>query len=161
MSRQWKYALMAAISCAALAAAGARSVKTTYMGGTAAVPAKTQGALNPEAGDALAFEYQGGTLTIPDSKVNRLSYGEVLTNRNAKDTKKDIHVSKSVAFGVGRMSGKRHYLTVEFTDPEGKDQSAVFDIDRHEVRATVEAIEAHTGKQVVCEDKFARKTLRR
>jgi hypothetical protein len=56
------------------------------------------------------------------------------------------------------LSKKRsHFLTVGFTDEQGKQQALVFQLDKNDVRAVLAGLEARTGLKVQHQDDEARK----
>ena len=52
---------------------------------------------------------------------------------------------------------RRHYLTMEYVDAEGKSQAAVFEIGKNAIRYTLKSLEVRTGKKIEYEDDEARK----
>jgi hypothetical protein len=157
MKKHFLFVIPVLTFCGSLVPAGAPPGKAAYLGGTAGLTPNIKGTFNPADSGAVIFEYKGGTLTIPREKISRLSYGEVRPNLTWKEFSKEVKF-KPFALGV---KARHHYLTIEFNDAEGKDQSAVFDLTGGNVRETIEALEAYVGKQAVCEDQFACKTLKR
>jgi hypothetical protein len=52
---------------------------------------------------------------------------------------------------------RKHYLTIGFTDADGKQQGAVFELGKDTVRSTLVTLEARSGKQVEYESDEAKK----
>jgi hypothetical protein len=56
------------------------------------------------------------------------------------------------------LSKKRqHFLTVGFSDAQGKQQALVFKVDKKKIRSVLVALEARTGLKVQFQDQEARK----
>jgi hypothetical protein len=54
---------------------------------------------------------------------------------------------------------RNHYLTITYTDSEGKEQAAVFELGKDIVRTSVKIVETRSGKDVQYQDDDARKSL--
>jgi hypothetical protein len=56
------------------------------------------------------------------------------------------------------MSKKRqHFLSLGYTDSEGRQQAMVFKIDKSKIRALLVSLEARTGLKISFQDEQARK----
>ena len=55
---------------------------------------------------------------------------------------------------------RRHYLTINFLDEQGKQQAAVLELGKSIVRGTLASLEARTGRKIEYEDDEARKSGR-
>jgi hypothetical protein len=55
---------------------------------------------------------------------------------------------------------RKHFLTIGYTDDEGKQQALVFEVDKHGVRAALASLEARTGRRIEFQDEEARKAGR-
>lgn len=110
---------------------------------------KTQGKSSAAEND-FVFTYKGGDLRIPYKQVNGLEYGQKAGRR----------VGMAVALSPFFLFSKkrRHYLTVSFTDAEGKQQAAVFELGKAVIQSTLTTLETKTSKKVEYQDDEARKT---
>ena len=121
-----------------------------YVGGTV-------GTLEPDsagvlgATDDLFLEYRckGRELHVPYEKINLLEYGQNVSRRV---------IAAAVVSPLFLLSKKRqHFLSVGFTDTEGRQQAMVFRIDKDNIRALLVSLEARTGLKVQYQDEQARK----
>jgi hypothetical protein len=56
------------------------------------------------------------------------------------------------------LSKKRsHFLTLGYTDEEGRQQAMVFRVDKNDIRSVLVSLEARTGRKVQFQDEEARK----
>jgi hypothetical protein len=64
-----------------------------------------------------------------------------------------------MAVGVVALFSKkrRHYLTINFKNEEGKDQAVVFELGKDVTRTMIATLQARTGQKVEYEDDEARK----
>ena len=138
--------------------AGLGSDKSMYVGGTTESLKKgVEGKIITDDEKTMVFDYKSGKLQIPYDKVQNLAYGQHAGRR----------VGATVAWGVTTLGimalpllfckKRKHYLTLEYTDDNGKNQAAVFEIGKEAVRWTLKALEVRTGKKVEYEDDEARK----
>jgi hypothetical protein len=140
----------------------------SYMGGSvpAFISAKDpiDGSLDINSGDALTFTAEGKTfngvkLTIPYTSVLDLEYGQKAGRRVG------AAIGTTVLLGpLGLLmlfSHKRkHYLTIGYKDPDGKDQVAVLELGKDIVRTTLAVAETKSGKQITYQDDEARKSAK-
>jgi hypothetical protein len=121
-----------------------------YVGGTvAAIPSEADGRIRTT--DELFFEFRsrGREHHVPYKDVNLLEYGQNVNRRLA------LAVVVSPLFMLSKA--RKHYLTVGYTDADGKQQAMVFRIDKGKIRAVLVALEARTGLKVTYQDDEARK----
>ena len=85
------------------------------------VKENSEGTLDTKNETALVFATKDGTLTIPYASIDGLEYGQKAGRRVAVA----VLVSPLALFSKKR----NHYLTINFKDPAGKDQAAVFERD--------------------------------
>ena len=52
---------------------------------------------------------------------------------------------------------RKHFVTIEYTDNEEKQQALVFRVDKGDIRALLASLEARTGRRVEYQDNEARK----
>lgn len=84
--------------------------------------------------------------------INLLEYGQTVGRRL------DLAIIISPAFLL--VKKRKHFLTVGYTDDEGKQQALVFRVDKNDIRATLASLEARTGQRVQYQDEEARKAGR-
>lgn len=144
--------LLLALLLPPLAAAEAGG-KAAYAGGTiSALPAGEDGRLYTIDPEYLTFVFRKTVFKILYERINLIEYGQKVNRRYALA----ILISPILV-----MSKKRtHYLTVGFLDDEGKQQAAVFQVDKSHIRQTLAGLEARTGRKVEFQDEEARKAGR-
>lgn len=97
------------------------------------------------------MEFRGTRLTVsvPYTRINLLEYGQKVERRVL------MAVAVSPLFLLSKK--RRHFLTVGFTDDDGRQQAMVFRVDKGDVRAVLASLEARTGQRVQFQDDEARK----
>jgi hypothetical protein len=136
----------------------APSKKAPYVGGTvSAIPNSTEAVLNLTDASKMDFKWKTGDWQIPYSSVTSLEYGQHAGRR----------VGATVALGVTTLgigalpvlfSKKRpHYLTIAYTDSDGKAQAAIFELGKDAITTSLTVLETRTGKKLDYEDEEARK----
>jgi hypothetical protein len=148
-----------AVALAALAAVGLSGPafavgkdKAAYVGGTVNTLAQgTEGMLGTSDTKKLMFvaEKGGGLVEIPYRSISDVEYGQKVGRR----WKSAILLSPVALF----MKGRKHFVTITYTDPEKAEQAAVFEIGKDAIRTTLAVIEARTGRKVMYQDEEARK----
>ncbi|HSB15646.1 MAG TPA: hypothetical protein VLE22_14400 [Bryobacteraceae bacterium] len=135
---------------AAISAAVEPGARVAYVGGTVAgVGNRIQGLILMTDDDCFSFQAKAMTVQIPYENINLLEYGQKASRRYAMA----IVISPMLL-----LSKKRnHFLTVGFTDEQGKQQALVFQLDKNDVRAVLAGLEARTGLKVQHQDDEARK----
>lgn len=133
--------------------AGLNSKKTKYIGGTvSALKEGVEGVSSANDEKEFIFEYKGGKWSIPYGKITELEYGQKAGRRVAVA----ILVSPIALFSKKR----RHFLTLGFTDADGKNQAGVFELGKDVIRVTLASLEARTGKEIQYQDDEAKKSGR-
>ncbi len=141
---------------------GIPSHKAVYRGGTVASLAQnTEGAVTTTDEHEFRFVYKQGRLTVPYERVNFLEYGQKAGRR--------IGVAAAVAIVVAPVLApipllskkRRHFLTINFVDEQGRQQAAVLELGKDIVRPTLAALEARTGKKIELQDDEARRPEKR
>jgi len=158
-------AVTAALLAPSIALASVDSKGAAYFGGTAGFKdAKdpVDGVLDTKNDLALVFSatdkhYKGQTLSIPYKDIIDLEYGQKAGRRVG------AAVGYSILLGpIGLLtlfSKKRnHYLTIGFTDAEGKDQVAVIELGKDIVRTTLPIMETRSGRKITYQDDEAKKS---
>ena len=121
-----------------------------YIGGT--VPALASGAGGSvEIADEryFAFYSKGAQVRVPYERINLLEYGQKVDRRLL------MAVVISPAFLLAKA--RKHFLTVGYTDEDGKQQAMVFRVDKNGIRPMLVGLEARTGQKVQYQDPEARK----
>jgi hypothetical protein len=129
--------------------AGLGSKDAKYLGGTLSVAENAEGKLLTSDTSALSFTAKKEAVSIPYENITSIEYGQKAGRRIGVA----VMVSPLALFSKKR----KHYLTLGFTDAQGKSQGAVFELGKDIVRTTLVTLEARTGKQVEFESEEARK----
>jgi hypothetical protein len=144
-------ALVAVLLFHSFAFAGLDSKKAQYVGGTLIqVQEGVEGKLDASDPTNLVFRPdKGGNYSLRYDTVTDLAYGQHAGRR----------VGVAMAVGVVALFSKkrRHYLTINFKNDEGKDQAVVFELGKDITRTMIATLQARTGKKVEYEDEEARK----
>jgi hypothetical protein len=121
-----------------------------YVGGTiSALPSKTQGVINIREEDVFLFQTTGVTVQVPYQNINMLEYGQRVSRRYAEA------ILISPVFLLSKS--KKHYLTVGFTDDQGRQQAMVFLVGKNDVRTMLVVLEAKSGRKIEYQDDDARR----
>ena len=139
--------------CTEAAFAGLGSDKTKYIGGTvSALKEGAEGKSSTKDEKVFIFDTGEAKLEIPYDKVDSLEYGQKAGRR------------VGVAFAINPIfifsKKRRHFLTLGYTDAEGKQQAAVFEMGKDVIRVSLASLEARTGKKIEYQDEEARKSGR-
>jgi hypothetical protein len=89
------------------------------------------------------------TLHVPYDKVNTVEYGQHVSRRYAEA----ILISPIMLLSKSR----KHFVTLGYTDANGRQQALVFEVGKGDVRAVLAGLEAKTGRRVEYQDDEARK----
>jgi len=124
--------------------------RAEYVGGTAAKLAiGASGAITVGDPQYFAFYSHKSNVRVAYEKINLLEYGQTVGRRL------DLATIISPAFLL--VKKRKHFLTVGYTDEDGKQQALVFRVDKNDIRATLASLEARTGQRVQYQDEEARK----
>jgi hypothetical protein len=138
--------------------AGIPGHKSEYVGGTTTTIGKeAQGVLNTDDTQTLAFKWKDGEWKVPYDKVTSLSYGQHAGRRVGATVALGVTTLGIGALPVLFSKKRRHYLSIEYLDEQGKAQAAVFQVGKDAIRTTLKSLEVRTGKKVEYEDEEARK----
>jgi hypothetical protein len=139
--------LFALVGMACFAEQGAR---VEYVGGTRAD--FTNGASgNLQAIDEqyLVFYGKQASVRVPYERINLLEYGQKVDRR---------YIVALLISPMLMLSKKRaHFLTVGYTDENGREQALIFRVEKSDIRAILVSLEARTGRKVQFQDEEARK----
>jgi hypothetical protein len=132
-----------------LGAAGSGS-RAEYVGGTLAEFENSgAGRLRVTGQHGFVFQTKRVEIEVPYQRVNLLEYGQQASRRYALA----IVISPMLLLTKKRA----HFLTIGFTDDDGKQQAMVFRVDKNSIRALLVSLEAKTGRRVEYQDAEARK----
>jgi hypothetical protein len=134
----------------ATAAAGEFAGRAQIVGGTVTgVAASATGKVRTNDADAFVFATSSTTLRIPYSKINLVEYGQDVSRR--------VVLAWVVSPIFLLSKAHKHFITLGYTDEEGKQQAIVLRVDKGLVRAALATLEAKTGRAVSYQDENARK----
>ncbi|HTB15172.1 MAG TPA: hypothetical protein VK752_26555 [Bryobacteraceae bacterium] len=134
-------------------AAARGQAKVEYIGGTAPeIAVGASGAITVNDSHYFAFYSRKSNVRVAYDKINLLEYGQTVGRRL------DLAIIISPAFLL--VKKRKHFLTVGYTDENGKQQALVFRVDKNDIRATLASLEARTGQRVTYQDEEARKAGR-
>jgi hypothetical protein len=140
---------IAAVLFLANAATAEEGAEAAYVGGTAPGIDGKSGRIVTTDDVFMEFRCKGKELYIEYGKVNLLEYGQNVGRRVT------LAVAISPLFLLSKK--RQHFLTVGYSDKQGKQQALVFKIDKKKIRAVLVALEARTGLRVQFQDEEARK----
>ena len=124
--------------------------RADYVGGTVGGLASGAGG-SVELSDPryFAFYARGAQVRVSYDRINLLEYGQKVDRRLL------MAVVISPMFLLSKS--RKHFLTVGYSDDEGKQQAMVFRVDKNGIRAMLVGLEARTGQKVQYQDPEARK----
>lgn len=139
--------LLVSLSICASAEDGASA---EYVGGTLAnINGTPGGKLRTSDEVFLEFRAKGREFNVAYDKINLLEYGQNVDRRYV------MAILISPLFLLSKS--RQHFLTVGYSDTQGKQQAMVFRVDKGKIRATLVSLEARTGLKVQFQDDEARK----
>jgi hypothetical protein len=145
-----KLAIVVLLSFSSLATAKSSGTRVLYVGGTAAgIPMKSDATLELSGGDAMRLSARAASVQVPYKDVNTLEYGMRVSRRYVEA------ILVSPVFLIAKR--KTHFLTIGYSDSEGKQQALVLKVGKEEIRVLLVALEARTGRSVEYQDEEARK----
>src|SRR5262249_12247404 len=110
---------------------------------------KASARLDLTGADELVFRSGRSELRISYQRIHTLEYGQNVSRRYAAA----ILISPVLLLSKSR----RHFITLGYTDPEGKQQAIVLRVDKGDIRSVLAGLEARTGRRVEFQDAEARK----
>jgi hypothetical protein len=133
------------------ALAGLGSDKTMYLGGTiGSIPEKTEGKSSAKDDKAWVFETKKGKIVVPYDQIDSLEYGQKAGRRIG------VAVVINPLFIFSKK--RKHFLTIGWTDEEGKQQAGVFELGKDVIRVQLATLEARSGRKIEYQDEEARKS---
>ena len=135
----------------ALTLSAAPATRVRYVGGTLSrLPAKAAGSLHVGDEDNFTFSTSATTIQVPYRNVNMLEYGQRVSRRYAEA------ILISPVFLLAKR--RAYFLTVGYTDADGKQQAMIFQVGGKEIRPVLVSLEARSGRAVEYQDEEARKS---
>jgi hypothetical protein len=145
-----KSSVLILIALSSLLQAGDTGSRVEYMGGTVSgVPNKSAARIEILQNDVLKLSLHGSSLTIPYKDVTTIEYGVRASRRYLEAA------LISPMFLIGKR--KAHFLTIGYTDAEGRQQAVVLEVSKDDIRPLLVSLEARTGRVVEFQDEEARK----
>jgi len=121
-----------------------------YVGGTNSdVAMKSEGLIQTTDAVEMRFAGKQSTVRVPYENITNIEYGQKVSRRYAEA----LLISPLMLLAKKRA----HFLTLGYTDGEGKQQAMVFQLSQGDVRAVLAGLEARTGRRVEFQDEEARK----
>jgi len=131
-------------------AAAEPGFKVELVGGTPGeFPTKGSIRLDLSDADTMLLRADKSELRVSYQKVNTLEYGQTVSRRVAAA----VLISPVLLLSKSR----KHFVTLGFTDAEGKQQALVLRVDKGDIRSVLAGLEARTGRRVEFLDDEARK----
>jgi hypothetical protein len=150
-------AILLAIVIAAPAFAGVGSHEAVYHGGTFAIKSGATGALDLHDASAAVFRSKGADIRIPYDAVTSIEYGQKAGRRLGAAIATTILVSP-VGLALLLSHKRKHIVTLMWT-ADGKNEAAVFELGKGEIRGALTTLEARSGKKIDYESPDARKNI--
>jgi hypothetical protein len=125
-------------------------VKAQFIGGTLpGVSAKSSLHIDLTGTEAIRLWSAKTELIVSYKRVNTIEYGQNVSRRYAAA----ILISPVLLLSKSR----KHYVTLGYTDSDGKQQALVFRVSKGDIRSLLASLEARTGRRVEYQDDEARK----
>jgi len=140
--------LWMALLCLALSLAA--QTKAEYVGGTEpGLESGRSGVIETDDDRYFAFYAKGVQVRLAYDRLNLVEYGQKVDRRLIEA----IIISPMFLLAKTR----KHYLSLGYTDDDGKQQALVFRVNKNGIRAVLVILEARTGLKVQYQDPEARK----
>jgi len=139
----------------------AASTEATYYGGTVAefkdAKEEVKGHLNTSDETNLEFVYK-------NKQVVKIAYTNFIDMEYGQKSGRRVGAAMASYMLLGPVGllfllskKQNHFLTLGFKDENGKEQVAIFKINKEMVRTTLPILEARSGKKVEYQRSFSRK----
>jgi len=144
-----KLLFLVILLCAA-ASARTHGSRAEYAGGTIAqIPQGCSGSIQAADDQFFVFYAKNARWRVPYDRINLLEYGQRVDRR---------YMAAVLVSPLLILSKKRtHFLTVGYSDDDGKQQAMVFRVGKDDIRTILVSLEARTGRKVEYQDDEARK----
>jgi len=135
---------------ACVAAGGQPGFRVEYVGGTIAqIPQGCSGRAQTTDEQFFVFYSKGASWRVPYETIDLLEYGQKVDRR---------YLAAVIVSPLFLLSKSRaHFLTVGYTDENGKHQALIFRVNKEDIRSALVSLEARTGRRVEFQDEEARK----
>jgi hypothetical protein len=144
-----RFAVFLMLTCS-IGWAGDRGGHAEYVGGTISqIPSGCRGAVQAIDTEYMIFYSGKASWRVPYAQINLLEYGQKVDRRYL------TAVLISPLFLLSKK--RRHFLTIGYTDDDGRQQAMIFQVDKNDIRAMLVSLEARTGRKVEFQDDDARK----
>ncbi|HSM77618.1 MAG TPA: hypothetical protein VLT57_08335 [Bryobacteraceae bacterium] len=149
--------VLQAVSCMLLlslgigtVAAGGTGSRVEYVGGTIAqIPQGCGGHAQITDDEYFVFYSRKASWRVPYDRIDLLEYGLKVDRR---------YVAAVLISPLFLLSRRRdHFLTIGYTDDDGRRQAMVFRVDKSDIRTILVGLEARTGRKVQYQDEDARR----
>ena len=121
-----------------------------FIGGTLPGVAPKSAARLDLARTDIFLIYSGKqAIEIPYNRINSVEYGQNVSRRYAEA----VLISPVLLLAKSR----KHFVTIDYTDPANAHQVMVFRIDKGDIRSVLAGLEAHSGRRIEYQDNEARK----
>lgn len=128
--------------------------EAAYVAGTTtAILKDASGTISTEDRAALKFHWESdkgfGDWSLPYDKITAVSYSQQV----GRGLGSNVALGVST-LGVGNMLSKkrRHFVTIDFVDPEGQRQTATFEVGKDAIQNLLTTVEKRTGKKIINQD---------
>jgi hypothetical protein len=133
-----------------LTSLAAAQTTVDYIGGTVPqVAAGTQGSIVLTDDRYLAFYAGKAQMRVAYDRIDLVEYGQQVSRRLL------MAMVLSPVFLLSKS--RKHFLTIGYSDEDGKQQAMVFRVDKNSIRSTLAGLEARTGLKIQYQDEQARK----
>jgi hypothetical protein len=145
-----KRSLLALLVLSSLLQASDTGDRVQYVGGTIpGVANKSSARIDISQDDVLRLATRKTIVVVPYRDINTIEYGMRVSRR---------YVEAALISPVFLLGKKRtHFLTIDYTDVNGKHQAMVLQVGKEEIRPLLVSLEARTGRSVEYQDEEARK----
>jgi hypothetical protein len=145
-----KLYLLVLLVLSPLLQAGEIGSRVLYVGGTVpGVRNRSDARIDLQQDDVFKLIAAGRSFLVAYKDVSTLEYGLRVSRRYVEA------VLISPLFLVAKK--KTHFLTIGYTDQDGKQQAMVLQVGKEEIRPLLVSLEARTGRRVEYQDDEARK----
>src|SRR5271165_1727034 len=121
-----------------------------YVGGTISrIPSGCHGSVQAVDGEYFVFTAGKAHWRVPYEQINLLEYGQ--------NVERDFLGALILSPLFVLRKKHQHFLTVGYSDDNGKQQAMIFKVEGNDIRATLVSLEARTGRKVEYQDDNARK----
>jgi hypothetical protein len=130
--------------------AAVRGEMAAYLGGTANIPKDARGTFDfSDLYGALKYKYQGGEFALPYKRITVLETGDKVGHRVGLGVALGATLLGLWALPIAFSHKERHFLTVGYTQDDGRPGALVFELPKANAWTVVRTLENRTGKRAV------------